>query len=42
MLEGMNEMPEVAEGETPQVQSTQFAMLHQILPPRPLDLRNSG
>ena len=42
MLEGMNETPEVAAGETPQVQSTQFAMVHQILPPQPLDLRNSG
>ncbi|CAB4001653.1 Hypothetical predicted protein [Paramuricea clavata] len=37
-----NEMLEVVQGEIPQVQPTQLAMLHQILLPQPLDLRNSG
>ncbi|CAB4006650.1 Hypothetical predicted protein [Paramuricea clavata] len=37
-----NEAPEVVQGEIPQVQPAQLAMLHQILPPQPLDLRNSG
>jgi hypothetical protein len=37
-----NETPEVVQGEIPQVQPTQLSMLHQILPPQPLDLRNSG
>ena len=42
MTEDMNETPEIGGSEMAQAQSTQFAMLHQILPPQPLDLRNSG
>ena len=38
----MNETQEIVESEMAQAQSTQFAMLHQILPPQPVDLRNSG
>ena len=42
MTEDRNETLEIGQSEMAQAQSTQFVMLHQILPPQPLDLRNSG
>ena len=42
MVQDMNETPKIGQSEMAQAQSTQFAMPYQILPPLPLDFRNSG
>ena len=42
MTEDMHETQEIVESKMTRAQSTQFAMHNEILPPQPLDLRNSG
>ena len=42
MTKDTNETLEIGQSEMAQAQSTQFAMLHQILLPQPLNQRNSS